>query len=145
MLGFNKESLQKILLILSLNIFIIIAFTKWVNADDKKKLDNYRIKLTSHKDAKLLMTHACITCHTTDGSRSIGPSFLELAKGKTKIVDDNKKVKEVTIDADYIRRSIIDPSAEVVQGYRKFSMPEQKNRVSKQDLEKLVNLLTPDK
>lgn len=91
------------------------------------------------------MTHACITCHTTDGSKSIGPSFLELAKGKTKIVNDNKKVKEVKIDAAYIRRAIIDPNAEVVQGYRKFSMPEQKSRINKKDLDKLVKLLTPDK
>lgn len=145
MLGFNKVLLQKTLLLLLLNAFIISIFSLELNADDKKKLDNFRIKLTSHKDAKLLMTHACITCHTTDGSRSIGPSFLELAKGKTKIVDDNKKVKEVKIDAAYIRRAIIDPNAEVVQGYRKFSMPEQKHRINKQDLEKLVKLLTPDK
>lgn len=143
--GSSKVSLPKILLLLTLSFCLIIAFTINAKTDEKKKLDNFRIKLTSHKDAKLLMTHACITCHTTDGSRSIGPSFLELAKGKTKIVDDKKKVKEVTIDAAYIRRSIIDPNAEIVQGYRKFSMPEQAHRINKQDLEKLVKLLTPDK
>jgi len=135
----------KILSLLILSIFIVNANSNNALAADKNKTDDFRIKLTSHKDAKLLSTYACITCHTTDGSRSIGPSFLELVKGKTNIVDDKKKVREVKIDASYIRKAIIDPNAEIVQGYRKFSMPEQKKRINKQDLEKLVKLLTPDK
>jgi len=135
----------KILSLVILSIFIINANSNNVLAAEKNKTDNFRIKLTSDKDAKLLMTYSCISCHTTDGSRSIGPSFLELVKGKTNIVDDKKKVREVKIDASYIRKAIIDPNAQIVQGYRKFSMPEQKSRIKNGDLEKLVKLLTPDK
>ena len=108
---------------------------------DKKS--EYRKKLTSSADSKLLIEFGCLSCHTTDGSRSIGPSFVELSKGKVKIVTEDKKVKEINVDADYIRRAIIEPNSEVVQGFRRFSMPEQKRKIKKNDLEKLVKLLTP--
>ena len=91
----------------------------------------------------MLIEYGCITCHTTDGSKMMGPSFLELTNGKVTVINAKKKKVEVKIDKNYIRRSIIDPNAEIVEGFRKFSMPENKGKINKADLDKIVNLLTP--
>lgn len=109
----------------------------------KTNIEKYKNKLTSSPDFDLLSKYGCITCHSVDGSRMIGPSFLDLAKGKVKVKDKNGKEKEVIVNAEYIRRAIIEPNEEIVVGYRKFSMPEQKHRLKGNDLEKIVKLLTP--
>jgi len=61
----------------------------------------------------LVSQHACIACHSADGTEIVGPSFKglwgkeeELADGSTVLVDEN-----------YIRESIINPSAKIVAGY----------------------------
>lgn len=125
-----------LILVSSLFFSISIIFAK-------TNIEKYKNKLTSSPDFDLLSKYGCITCHSVDGSRMIGPSFLDLAKGKVKVKDINGKEKEVIVNAEYIRRAIIEPNEEIVVGYRKFSMPEQKHRLKGNDLEKIVKLLTP--
>lgn len=64
--------------------------------------------------AQLYKQKACITCHSIDGSVVQGPSFkgifghqAQLADGSTTLVDEN-----------YIRESILNPRAKVVQGFQ---------------------------
>jgi cytochrome c oxidase subunit 2 len=89
------------------------------------------------------LDNGCINCHSTDGSKITGPSFLDLAKGFTNI-KENGKIKKVKIDSDYIRESILKPNKKIVSGFRKFSMPEIADDISKNDFEKIIKLLTPD-
>jgi len=82
MLGWLMDSQRKTVLLL---LFLSSCFyVSAVYPIDKKS--EYRKKLTSSADSKLLIEFGCLSCHTTDGSRSIGPSFVELSKGKVKIV-----------------------------------------------------------
>jgi len=62
---------------------------------------------------QLAMTKGCIACHTTDGTRTIGPTWKgmygiteEMADGSTAVVDDA-----------YIIESMVAPNAKVVKGY----------------------------
>ena len=55
----------------------------------------------------------CATCHSLDGTRGQGPSWKGIW-GKTHKGADGK---EYTVDANYIRQSILQPQAVVVQGY----------------------------
>lgn len=136
MKGLNLKMIAILILVSSLFFGISIIFAK-------TNIEKYKNKLTSSPDFDLLSKYGCITCHSVDGSRMIGPSFLDLAKGKVKVKDKNGKEKEVIVNAEYIRRAIIEPNEEIVVGYRKFSMPEQKHRLKGNDLEKIVKLLTP--
>ncbi len=60
--------------------------------------------------------NGCIGCHSTDGSRKVGPSFKGLMGSERTIVKGEQKVK-VLADSDYLIRAIREPSAEIVEGY----------------------------
>jgi cytochrome c oxidase subunit 2 len=62
----------------------------------------------------------CTGCHTSDGSDSVGPTWLGLYGSQVQLADG----ETVVADDDYLRRAIQDPSAQVVEGFR-ASMPEQ--------------------
>ena len=62
---------------------------------------------------KLLEAKDCLTCHSVDGSEGIGPTFKGMYGRKTKL----KNGSTITADDAYLRESIVDPSAKVVDGF----------------------------
>lgn len=86
----------------------------------------------------LLQEKGCMSCHTIDGSEKLAPSFKGLVLGNKRIVISDGEVKEVIVDEDYLRRSILFPNAEVVKGYAMGMMPSQKYNLSD---EELVNVI----
>jgi cytochrome c oxidase subunit II len=55
----------------------------------------------------------CAACHSLDGSKIVGPSFQGLL-GRTEVfIDGTSRVA----DEEYIRESILDPYAQIVEGY----------------------------
>jgi cytochrome c551/c552 len=62
---------------------------------------------------ELYRQYACASCHSLDGSERTGPTFKGLA-GSTVTLDGGKRV---TADAAYIEKAIVDPDAEVTEGY----------------------------
>ncbi len=82
---------------------------------------------------KLFTTRACNTCHSTDGSKSVGPSWKgvfgskeELASGETIVVDEN-----------YVRESILNPHAKVVKGFNPV-MPTFQGILKDKDIDALI-------
>jgi cytochrome c oxidase subunit 2 len=55
----------------------------------------------------------CLSCHTTNGQRGAGPTWKGVAGRPVKLSDGTT----VTADDEYLRRSILDPSAQVVAGF----------------------------
>ena len=55
----------------------------------------------------------CASCHTTNGNRSEGPTWAGLYRS-TVTLDDGQRI---VADDAYLRRSITDPSAQIVQNY----------------------------
>ena len=62
---------------------------------------------------KLAQGQGCVACHSVDGSKSIGPGWLN-AFGATRTLTDGSTV---TVDEAYLRESITDPNAKVVKDY----------------------------
>ena len=62
---------------------------------------------------ELYRQYACASCHSLDGSEGTGPSFKGLA-GSTVTLKGGKTVKATP---EYLERAIVDPDAEVVEGY----------------------------
>ena len=56
----------------------------------------------------------CQLCHSTNGSAGVGPTWLNLAGAQVKLADG----RTVTADDAFLLRSILDPDAEIVSGYR---------------------------
>lgn len=88
---------------------------------------------------RLLSTRGCIACHSSDGSEMIGPSFKGLF-GKTQIVIENGQEKQVKVDEEYMRRSILQPNLEVVKGYNAL-MPSQEGQISEEELVAIIQYL----
>jgi len=65
---------------------------------------------------KVLEEKGCLGCHTTDGSKKIGPTFKGLYDSQV-TVSTNGKERNVKADEDYLRKSIREPKADVVKGY----------------------------
>lgn len=87
----------------------------------------------------LLAVKGCVTCHSLDGSKLIGPSFKGLM-GKTETVITDGSPRQITVDAEYVRRSIIDPAADLVGGYQNL-MPAQGALVDSLDIENIIDFL----
>lgn len=63
---------------------------------------------------QLIGQQGCETCHSTDGSAGVGPSFQGLF-GSERTMDDGSTV---TADENYIRESLLEPNTRVVEGYQ---------------------------
>jgi len=55
----------------------------------------------------------CIACHTIDGSPGVGPSWLNMW-GRTETLVDGSTA---TVNASYFEKSLLNPGAQVVEGY----------------------------
>lgn len=68
---------------------------------------------------KLVQAKGCLGCHSVDGSPSVGPTWKGLY-GKTETLADGSTVP---VDEDYLKESILNPSAKLVQGYPSVMPP----------------------
>ncbi|HEY3668447.1 MAG TPA: c-type cytochrome [Polyangiaceae bacterium] len=57
--------------------------------------------------------HACLSCHTIDGQKHIGPTWSRLYGSDVTLTDG----QHVVADAAYLTESMMDPAAHIVQGY----------------------------
>lgn len=72
---------------------------------------------TEGPDAQLILEdQGCLGCHSTDGSEIAGPSFKGLYGRETVVIRNGDEVT-VSADADYLRKAIAYPNAEIVKGY----------------------------
>lgn len=69
----------------------------------------------------ILDAYGCLDCHSLDGSEDIGPTFRGLY-GRTRIVLRGDTRAEVLADDAYLRRAILEPDAEYVEGFE-INMP----------------------
>jgi len=85
----------------------------------------------------LLKKNNCLSCHSLDGSKIIGPSFKGLYGSKRTVLNDKGEITEEGT-ADYIRRSILDPNSEIVKGFNKGLMQSYKDILSDQDINNII-------
>ena len=64
----------------------------------------------------LVEQNGCLGCHSTDGTRKVGPSFQALIGSERTVTRDGQSVK-VQADTDYLIRAIREPGADVAEGY----------------------------
>jgi cytochrome c oxidase subunit 2 len=88
---------------------------------------------------ELLQQKGCLGCHSTDGSRRVGPTFKGLY-GRTVEVTTAGKRRTLKADDAYIRSSILTPSTDVVVGFRDI-MPPGKPELTDREIEQIVAYL----
>ena len=89
---------------------------------------------------QIMDIQGCMACHSTDGSKIVGPTYQNLY-GKKETVLRNGQEVTITVDDEYIRRSVLDPDADIVKGYPKGQMQSYRGKVSDADLAKIIEYL----
>jgi cytochrome c oxidase subunit II len=91
-----------------------------------------------HPGLTILRSNGCLTCHSLNGSKIVGPTFKGLYGSKRTVITDQGE-KQVEAFDDYIRRSVLEPNAEVVKGYNKGLMQSYKEVIKPEDIDKIVD------
>ena len=81
---------------------------------------------------KLAASKGCVACHTTTGARLVGPSWKDIF-GK----DESTDKGPIHVDENYVRESILDPTAKVVTGYQPV-MPTFRGQISDPEIDELI-------
>src|SRR4029450_135854 len=59
---------------------------------------------------QLATSKGCVACHSTDGTKLIGPSYMGLYGSKQTVMEAGTE-KEITVDDAYIKESMLEPTA----------------------------------
>jgi cytochrome c oxidase subunit 2 len=88
----------------------------------------------------IMKAQGCNACHSSDGSKIIGPSYLNLFGEQQVVIRDGKEVT-LTVDEDYIKRAIYEPNVEIVKGYPKDLMQSYKGTLNDDEVAKIIEYL----
>jgi cytochrome c oxidase subunit 2 len=91
------------------------------------------------KGEALLYQRGCISCHSLSGDKMVGPSLKGLF-GSAVAVTTSGAQRTIVADDAYIRKSIVDPGADVVDGFPN-TMPPSKDVVTDEEITQIINYL----
>jgi len=83
----------------------------------------------AEKGKAIVAAKGCVSCHSADGSRMTGPSFKGIYGNDVKLTDGST----VKVDDNYIRESIENPTAKIVEGFPP-AMPPYKGLVDESEI-----------
>ncbi len=117
-------------------------FNAWYTGKGKEEEEVSTGKGEKHevsKGAKLVKTGGCLGCHSSDGSKRVGPTFKGLYMKKITVITGGQE-RNVTADEAYYLRSILAPKADVVKGFPPI-MPSQEGKFSEEELKDIIEYL----
>ena len=89
-------------------------------ADGSGDVDTSALAGAAAEGFELARSNGCTSCHSSDGRRSLGPTWQGLYDSEVTLTDG----EVVVADDEYLTRAIEDPGAEIVDGYTGI-MPER--------------------
>lgn len=95
-------------------------------------------RVTAERGAEVALQMGCSACHTTDGNVSVGPTWQGLLGSERTFADGSRRVA----DEAYVRQSILDPNAKVVEGFLPGIMPQNfAERLSGSEVDSVIEYL----
>jgi cytochrome c oxidase subunit II len=89
---------------------------------------------------QLIQKIGCNACHSTDGTKIVGPSYKGVYGDEITVVTNGNK-RTITADDEYIRRSILDPNADIVEGFNKGLMLSYKDQVTDEQIALIIEYI----
>jgi cytochrome c oxidase subunit 2 len=81
---------------------------------------------------------ACIGCHSLDGSKVVGPTWKNLYAAKAHKMADGSAVD---VNDSYIKESILNPNAKIVEGYQAGLMPSYQGQLSDAEISDIIEFM----
>ena len=94
------------------------------------------ISSLAEQGRRLSAEYGCFKCHTVDGTRHIGPTWLDLYRKQERLQDGTT----VIADEAYLTESMMDPAAKIVAGYQNV-MPTFQGRVPGPEIAAIVEFI----
>jgi cytochrome c oxidase subunit 2 len=89
---------------------------------------------------RIMQNIGCFACHSLDGSKLVGPSFKGIWGAEHTVVT-GKETRKIVVDEEYVKRSIYDPNADVVEGFMKGLMVSYQGQLSEEDIANIIEYL----
>jgi cytochrome c oxidase subunit II len=86
--------------------------------------------------AKAFKSKACQTCHNVDGTAAIGPALNGIFGKQERMADGQM----ITVDENYLRESMLNPAAKVVNGYQAI-MPSYQGLLKDREIDALIEYI----
>jgi cytochrome c oxidase subunit 2 len=115
------------------------SFDKWY-ASGPVKIDSTVAAIPGAAGKLLTEQKGCIACHSSDGTKIVGPSYKGIFGHKVTITSDGKE-REITVDEKYIKKSILEPDADIVKGFNKGSMISYKGQLSDEEIDQIIEYI----
>jgi cytochrome c oxidase subunit 2 len=104
--------LQHANMVTKIVVLPVEEFNQWV----QKGREEIEVAKGKSHGTQLLQEKGCLACHSIDGTPRVGPTLKGLF-GKTVTVMTNGKERNIVADEAYLRKSILEPNADVVKGF----------------------------
>lgn len=111
-------------------------------ADYEKWFNEFKsVAVVAESDGYLLIRNTgCIACHSLDGAKLVGPSFLNLY-GSERIVLSGSSQTTVNAGDEYIIKAIYEPDSEIVKGFNKGLMKSYKEILNEDEIRIITGYL----
>lgn len=76
-------------------------------------------EISAARGKEIYEANVCQSCHSRDGSDGIGPTHLNIFGRQEQLADGST----ITVDEEYLRESIVNPNAKIVEGYDPVMAP----------------------
>ena len=88
---------------------------------------------------KVLKKNACLACHSLDGTKLVGPSYLGITN--TKKVEIGGSEQDVEFTLEYLTKAIYEPNDELVAGYKAGQMQSYTGKVTEEEIQQIYDYL----
>jgi len=106
-------------------------------------LADFQPEAKDPKGLDLIKSNACVGCHSLDGSKLVGPSFKGFYGNEHQVITDGKE-RTITADDEYIKKSILEPNADVAKGYPGHVMQSYRKSLTDEDIQQIIDYLKSD-
>ncbi len=125
--------LDHAVMLADVNVLTPTKFERWLG-EEQEALAAAESGPILERGEKLAELQGCVACHSVDGSKGNGPSWLGLFGREEKLADGSK----VIADEAYIRHSITNPGDQVVEGFNNIMPPSYGSTLTEDEIETLV-------
>lgn len=120
-----------------MHVVSIEEFSTWLNDQVTwagKQAGAVPLSPEAARGREVASSNGCFACHSNDGSSATGPTWLDIWGGTVELDDGTTRVR----DEAYIRKSILNPHAEIVLGYSATMTPAE---LTEEDLQSILDYI----